>query len=110
MHTTTNAGNLLFLPHNTGIAIIDTATIVRIQAISNYSKLFFSDSKTLVVAKVLKWFEEKLGNHDFLRIHRTHLVNKHFIHQYSNGGSIQLRNGERLEVSKRRKALFLQSF
>lgn len=110
MHTPTISGSLLLLPHNMGTAIIDTATIVRIQAISNYSKLFFSDNKTLVVAKVLKWFEGKLDSHDFLRIHRTHLVNKHFIHQYTHGGSLQLRNGERLAISKRRKALFLQSF
>ena len=109
MHTATTAGNLLLLPHNAGIAIIDTATIVRIQAISNYSKLFFSDNSTLVVAKVLKWFEGKLDAHDFLRIHRTHLVNKQFIQQYVNDGSIQLKNGESFGISKRRKAWFLRS-
>lgn len=110
MHTKNISGNLLLLPHNTGIAIIDTTTIIRIQAISNYSKLFFSNNQTMVVAKVLKWFEGKLDSQVFLRIHRTHLVNKYFIHQYIHGGSIQLKNGERLEISKRRKALFLQSF
>jgi hypothetical protein len=59
------AHNILILPNSTGTAVIDISNIVRIEAISNYSKLFFANacpasggSKTLVVAKVLKWFDE----------------------------------------------------
>ncbi len=99
----TITGRLILLPDNAGIAVI------RIQAISNYSKLFFSNGKTLVVAKVLKRFEEELAANDFIRPHRTHLVNKRFILRYidSEAGKIELSNGELIDVSKRRRIRIL---
>ena len=102
----------LVLPTCTGIKIIDTYTIIRIEAISNYSKFFFNNGKTLVVAKVLRWFEECLGTDQFIRLHRTHIVNKKLISQYSfnGGGTVELMNGERIAVSRRRKSQFLQSW
>lgn len=106
--TITNS-RIILLPESSGIAVIDIGSIIRIQALSNYSKLFFSNGKKLVVAKVLKRFEEELGLNDFIRPHRTHLVNKKFILRYidGEGGKIELRNGELIDVSKRRKLKFL---
>jgi two-component system, LytTR family, response regulator len=102
---------LLLLPTSKGIEAIDISTIVRIEAISNYSKLYFTNGKTLVVAKVLQWFDLTLnpssqseeGSCMFLRIHRSHLINKNFIHQYINGegGKVKLLNGELTDESKR---------
>lgn len=103
---------IFILPTNKGIELIDINSIVRVQSISNYSKLFFSNSKTLVVAKVLRWFEECLPADQFIRLHRTHLVNKKFIHQYiyEEGGKVKLVNGERIDVSRRKRSQFLQSW
>jgi two-component system LytT family response regulator len=110
----------LILPTCKGLEFIDTSTIVRVEAMSNYSKLFFNDGKTLVVAKVLHWFEERLtpnpsplpgeGGRVFIRTHRTHLINKNFIRQYihADGGKIRMHNGECIDVSKRKKSHFLK--
>ena len=53
--------------------------------------------------------EKRLGR-GFIRIHRTHLVNKNFIHQYIKDGSgkVKLYNGELIDISKRKKSYFLQ--
>lgn len=110
---------ILLLPTCKGIEAININEIVRIEALSNYSKLFFANNKTLVVAKVLRWFEERLAmpSHPavlpadtFLRIHRKHLVNTTFIRQYlsGKGGKIELSSGERFDVSKRKKSDFLK--
>jgi two-component system, LytTR family, response regulator len=110
---------ILLLPTCKGIAVINTHEIVRIEAMSNYSKLYFTNKKTLVVAKVLRWFEERLvtplpaagwPDEAFLRIHRKHLINKNFINQYVNGkgGKIELDTGEWFDVSKRKKSIFLK--
>lgn len=103
---------ILILPTCRGFERINCNHIVRIEASSNYSRLFFTDGNTLVVAKVLHWFEKQIGMHMFLRIHRTHLVNKNFIRSYLNGnsGQICLDNGERIQVSKRKKSSFLNSW
>lgn len=75
--------NVLLLPHSTAIAVIDINSIVRVEAISSYSKLFFSNGKTLVVAKVLKWFEAALAGKGFTRIHRSHLVNISWVESFN---------------------------
>jgi two-component system LytT family response regulator len=102
--------DVLILPTNTGIQLINVNAIIRIQSISNYSKLFFSNGKTLVVAKVLKWFGENLSVNQFIRVHRTHLVNTKFIHQYNRegGGKLKLVNGDYIDVSRRKKTFVLQ--
>lgn len=102
--------NILILPTCKGLEFIDTSTLVRVEAMSNYSKLFFINGKTLVVAKVLHWFQQSLSAIQFIRPHRTHLINKNFIRQYINesGGKIRLYNGEYIDISKRKKSHFLK--
>ena len=85
---------VLFLPIIYGTEKIKISSIIRIEAISNYSKIFFADGKTLVVAKVLRWFDEKLPVQQFIRVHRTHFVNKSFMRQYNNAGKVKLFSGE----------------
>ncbi len=113
---------VIVLPTCKGIMVIPVQQIIRIQSISNYSKLFFRDAcpatgggKTLVVAKVLHWFEERLsplstqwrgaGGEGFIRIHRSHFVNSSYIKKYCGGKNslLFLCNGEILTVSKRKK-------
>jgi two-component system, LytTR family, response regulator len=103
---------ILLLPTCTGIQIITISNIVRIEAISNYSKLFFANTSTafggrntLVVAKVLKWFDELLEDKGFLRIHRSHLVNLCCINGYTNKRhKIILQNQEQINISRRKRS------
>jgi two-component system, LytTR family, response regulator len=90
--------------------------IVRIQSFSNYSKIFFNNGKNILVAKVLARFEEllspssfqKSGRGHFVRIHRSHLINKQYLLYYIPGNEAKacLSNGEKIPVSKRRKIIF----
>ncbi|MCX6319655.1 MAG: LytTR family DNA-binding domain-containing protein [Bacteroidetes bacterium] len=114
------SNNIIRIPTSDGIVTINMDDIIRVQAISNYSKLYFASKingthKTLVVAKVLRWFEENLVSENFVRVHRTHIVNKKFISDFINspvhpahGGKLFLSNGELIEVSKRKKPFFLK--
>lgn len=99
----------LLLNTSCGDYLIDTGTIVRVEASSNYSKIFFSDGKMMVTAKLLSWFEEKLEPQSFTRLHRSHLINNQYLlmHQ-STGKSLELQNGKIIPVSRRRKKNVLQ--
>jgi two-component system, LytTR family, response regulator len=90
---------------NKGISLLCLQNIIRIQSISNYSKIYFADkSHPLTVAKVLHWFEDNLPPEMFLRTHRTHLVNKeHIINVIVSSQKMQLSNGDQIGISKRRK-------
>ena len=89
---------------------IDPADIVRIESISNYSRIIFLNSKSILVAKVLAHFEVLLKDFHFLRIHRTHLVNLIYIKQYERGSLSQvgLNNNEMLPVARSKKKIVQQ--
>jgi DNA-binding LytR/AlgR family response regulator len=96
--------SVLLLNTSAGQLLIDVHTIVRIEASSNYSKLFFSNGKMLVCTKLLKWFEEKLPLQFFVRMHRSHLVNNRYLksRQMVREGFV-LQTGEWIQLSRRRK-------
>ena len=102
---------ILLLPTNKGVEVITIPDIVRIQAISNYSKLYFANGKTLVVAKVLRWFEEKLPAGIFIRIHRTHLISLLQLQPIlkNKGYYLILPGGVTIAVSRRKKKAVLQA-
>jgi len=93
----------IFIPTINGFKVVMAENIVRIQASSNYCKVFFDNDHPLTVAKVLKWFEAKLPHDNFYRIHRGHIVNRRFISAISCNKMLVLINGDKVQVSKRKK-------
>jgi DNA-binding LytR/AlgR family response regulator len=102
----------LLLPAYGASELRNSSSIIRIEAMGSYSKLFFDNGKTSVVSRTLCRVEAQLPLQQFIRIHRTHLVNKDFISRYINetNGKVQLVNGERICVARRNKSYFLQQF
>ena len=97
--------NILILYTGRAVEAIDCASIIRVEAVSNYCKLFFANGKTMVVAKVLAWFDEQLANKGFVRLHRSHLVNMHFILCWDNErkATVVLKDYYSIPVSRRKK-------
>lgn len=94
----------VFIPTDRGIKAILASNIVRIEACSNYSKVYFDNGYPLTVAKVLHWFEDRLEDDCFYRIHKTHIVNRLFVSTISfDDSTITLINGEQIKISRRRK-------
>ncbi len=92
------------IPTDRGIKSIPFDNIIRIEARSNYSKLYFDKGSPLTVAKVLHWFEDRLGEDSFYRIHKTHIVNRLYVSDIAGDAStLTLVNGEQLRISRRRK-------
>jgi len=84
--------------------------IIRIEAKSNYCKIYFTDQRAvLVVSKVLHLVQANLPADMFVRVHRSHLVNRLFIKSVSgtHTKTVELTNGELVAVSRRRHAVFL---
>ena len=100
--------NLFNIPFVGGIRLVQPENIIRIEALSNYSKIYFSNAKPMTVAKVLHWFEDQLPQQMFARVHRSHLVNKMFMSQVNGGKhkTLVLNNGESMEVSRRKSGIW----
>jgi len=99
----------LHIPTDKGMKIVEADNIIRIEARSNYSKLFFKNERPLTVAKVLHWFEDRLQQNSFYRIHKTHIVNREYICNVSPAGNmLTLANGEQIKISRRRRLSILR--
>jgi len=95
--------NLLRIPHHRGVLLVPPEEIIRIESMSNYSKIFFTTHRPMVVAKVLYWFQERLPQQMFARVHRSHLINRLFVKETDTNNIILLSNGEKITMSRRKK-------
>jgi two-component system LytT family response regulator len=94
--------NSISIPVVNGTIIKQVKHIIRVQASSNYSRIYCTDELyPITVAKVLAWFQNVLPQNGFIRTHRTHLVNKQFIER-KIGNQMLMRNGEIISISKRK--------
>ena len=98
----------LFIPTNRGIKVVMAKNIIRIEANSNYCRVYFDNEYPLTVAKVLHWFEEKLSGENFYRVHHKHIVNGQFISEISIDSKLTLTNGEQLQISRRKKNIVIK--
>lgn len=87
-----------------GIEFFETNSIARLEADGPYTALIEIDNKTHLSSKNLAFYEERLDPTQFLRIHRSTIVNRKYIKKFHNGriGIIELSNGVTLEVASRR--------
>ena len=97
--------NSLKIPGLRKDLVVTAGEIIRVEALSNYSRIHFADGNKLVTAKVLNWFENLLPAEMFVRVHRSHLVNKHFVEPTSGNspGKLFFFNGESIPVSRRNR-------
>lgn len=96
------------LPHTNGFHIVDTDNIIYVEADSNYSIFHLNDDRKLVISKPLKEFEDILDASDFVRIHKSALINLQYVNSYSNkhGSEVMLKNNVALPISRRRSSEF----
>lgn len=87
------------------VLAIPAEQIARIEAKSNYSKIYLLDGKQFLYSRILSWFEERLPQENFLRINRGQLINKKLVS--SIDGALQkqiiLHTGECFVISRRRE-------
>lgn len=93
----------LAVPTQEATYFLKPASIIRLEGENNYSRFFFSDRKPLLVSKTLKEYEELLSEHGFIRVHKSHLVNRKHIVNLTADGLLRLSDGSSTEISRRRK-------
>ena len=95
--------NKIMIAHSKGVSVIDISSIVRIEALSSYSRVLLKDGRQILVSKVLKAMETLLAGNGFARVHRSHLVNTACIQSYNLYHlKILLMNNEQIGISRRR--------
>lgn len=93
----------LAVPTITGALFFRPSEIIRLEGESNYSRFCLTGGRKYLSAKTMKEYEEILVQHNFMRIHKSHLVNRKFIESYQHEGSVMLLDKTILPVSRQRK-------
>lgn len=94
-----------------GIEWLPIGEIVRCESDSNYTTIFMRQGERKVVSRTLKSLENELEGPMFVRVHRSHLVNVHFVRSLNVTMEtvLILENEEEVPISRRRKAEVLQA-
>lgn len=105
-----NSIKKITLPHTQGFHVLEISNIIYIEADSNYSIFYIQNGDKIVVSKPLKEYEDLLDPTNFIRIHKSTIINLEYLKDYSNkaGFIAILKNDTELPVSRRRAGDFLE--
>lgn len=94
-----------------GIEFVFPNHIIYCQSEGSYSYVILENKKVLIT-KSLGEMEEVLAEHNFIRTHRSFIVNLNHINKYvkNDGGFLVMSNGDQVAVSRRKKEDLMKLF
>ena len=103
--------NKIPLPNSDGIEFVFPHKILYCKSDGSYTYVIMEHKKSLIT-KSLREMEELLEEHNFLRTHKSFLVNLSHIIKYIriDGGYLVLSNGDKVAVSRRKKEELMKLF
>lgn len=96
----TMEGAFFFLP----------SQILRLEGVNNYTRFFFKDRKPMLVSRTLREYEELLEPYQFVRVHKSHVVNRAYVKQAGRDGTLVMEDGSTVPLSRRKKDAVMQWF
>jgi len=105
MKTKDDSSQKIVLSTSDKIHVIQVDEIIRCESDNYYTQFFFTNGKRLIVSKTLKENEELLSQHNFIRPHKSHLINTKYIKSFlrQEGGYIIMTDGSKIPVSRRKR-------
>lgn len=113
LHNINKAGSpmemRLCLPTLKGFTVVKLEEIVYCEAQRSYTIFRLVNNRTIMISKPLFDYDKLLADTIFLRIHKSFLINLLHVKEYvrGEGGTVVMSNGMEIEVSRRKKELFL---
>jgi len=82
--------------------------IIYIQAEGSYAKIILNGKNSILLSKGLKDIENQLMFDIFFRTHKSYLINLNYVKKFlkTDGGSVQMSNGDLIPISKRKRIEF----
>ena len=92
-----------------GQNVLKVNEIINCEADSNYTIIYNLNGTKIVSTKSLREFEEMLSDYNFIRIHKSHLINLLYVKSYDQtNNTLTLTNNTKLEIARRRKEIVIQ--
>ena len=102
----------IVLPQLNGFDVVKINDIIRCQANDNFTEFYLTNGTKKLISRTLKFYEDLLKDFDFVRIHKSHLINIQYVVKYlkGKGGQVEMTDGSVVDVSVNQKAAFLEKF
>lgn len=113
LHNLGNAGTpsemKLCLPTLKGFTVLKLDEIIYCEAERSYTVFHLEGNRNIMVSKPLLEYDQMLQDTSFFRIHKSFLINLNHVKEYQRGegGMLIMSNGAEIEVSRRKKEIFL---
>jgi two-component system LytT family response regulator len=100
----------LSIPNSNGIDLIPYEDIIYCQSDNNYTIVYLCSGEKIVASKTLKYFGELLPEGQFVRIHKSFIINLVHLKKYlkSDGGVVVMLKDIKLPVSRIQKENLLK--
>lgn len=97
------------IPSLKGFQVVKLSEIIYCEASSNYTNFHFTDRAAICASKPIHEFETLLDDAGFVRVHKSFVINLEHVKEYvrGEGGTVVLSNGHEVEVSRRKKEVFI---
>lgn len=113
MHNLSKTGNpnemRLCLPTLKGFIVVKLDDIIYCEAERSYTIFHLDGKRTVTVSKSLIEYDNLLQGTQFIRIHKSFLINLHHVKEYQRGegGMVIMTDNAEIEVSRRKKEFFM---
>lgn len=98
----TNDPKRICLAHSSKLQVVNIYDIIYLESDGHYTIFHFSNGTKSVLSKTMKYYEGIIGK-NFIRVHRTYLVNLDYIKEYNfDELRIKLLSGKLIDVSRRK--------
>lgn len=100
-----DAHQKIAIPVAEGFRFVYRSAIVHCEADANFTWIYLDNGTKLITCRLLREMEIKLSGVEFLKIHRSHLVNLHKIEALlrGDGWELVLSNGRHVPIARDRK-------
>lgn len=100
------------IPISDGYEFIEVDRIMYCQSDSNYTTLFLSDGRNVLICKTMKEVEKTLDNFLFIRVHRSYLINPNYLKEYhrNDGGYLTMQDSKEIPISQQKRDLITSLF
>lgn len=90
--------------------VFDVKDIIHCQSDRNYTYFYLNDGRKVFTSRTLKDYEDVLCLPDFIRCHRSHIININYLERYDrgDGGTIVMKDGTEIPLSRLSRERFLE--
>ena len=95
-----------------GIVFTHKSAILYAEAEGNYTHIFLTDNRRAKVLRKLKEVHDLLPDNNFIRVHRSYLLNLHHVVHFDKEGNetVVLTDGSTVPISRNRRSQFMEKF